>query len=1208
MDKEIEQKGVHKKKKKFSTDNNHSLDKEDSPQQIKSTAIVKYSAVQVPGTFTRLQFNTDLKSPPANWLNSSAETYGLQHVLSHSKGYSSFRMAHMFPDCVAKVDVISDAENIKNLLKIPYSRDAVSMVVHCVEKTLLIDEFDVHKHLLRTAESDWDWLRKFFYEHVLQTLNKKEKIFSHKGKSRYALQKKSLMSKFLHHSLEETSEPIVEIPGPPGPKTGMTFPLLPEPPVEEELPDPTFDHTFNRNVVWTFEDIQMLLGTDLPIFGGVTHPCISLRLKDMNKPISVLTGIDYWLDNLMCNVPEVVMCYHLDGIVQRYELIKTEDLPHMCDSKFSPKIIRDVAQNILSFLKANATKAGHTYWLFKGKNEDVVKLYDLTCLCSESLVEKGQNPFTIPVAMLLYRVARNMKHSAHNTTTLQPGTIRVLLKNCLSLLPKEKYPQIVASANYMLSDLYVPVNTDPSCPCLDDELPCSETQEDGDSDEEFSNAIKTLSMTDLKPKLSPKYTPPPPMVGKLEDRCRQALEHVTAGLQSLQYFDNCNFSTGDTFRDVINNGDEINSEALKEEPKMAHSFQAIPMPYTPLDNSTNLSTGNEQKEKPSKKKSRRKKTDLRPNNKKSSNQNLENKEENSNTYQPQWNNESSPKALLCKENAAPLPTWQQPEKMDNAAWQAHLKILLYEKACLVYTTLVEKEYSMKKFGRAMSYIKYVLRCQAHVLKITGQENIYKGSNNGLVSYLLGRAGDCCIQLVQNWDEVSIHRADLAIMTPVEESLEAEMAKDIDESDYPPECQLVPEFFSNNEQILHAGFNCYQQALKMDSTDSFRRRIGNAHNELAAFYMNQILLKQSQGNAAEVNDQIKKLFELAQQHLDKGQAMFESVKDAANLALLQSNHGKLMRIFAHYDSSNRRDISPLQQVYFKKAMDYYKEGLNVLKNRKNNPIVWDSIKWEMSTMLNTMATLSQEYPQNHLDLKSQEDCEKEVVGLLMKALESCDLETQSFRLPQYQFRAAILNYRIGSFYHHSYRSLLSEDFRKKNYLHLAQLHYERSSQLLENLGQPIEFLRLQIERAALQEFLAKNTSNNNTKIKNLHGALEYMVKTKQALVEISQHQKERSTQNKENQSKSKSGNVAVKESDKSSEDSDMEQEETTLLNLLESRLQVVLRTLCQLCKTYKLPALNKYKEMYSLTLKQKEGRTLCVFLREVFNLLEPLLDS
>lgn len=58
------------------------------------------------------------------------------------------------------------------------------------------------------------------------------------------------------------------------------------------------------------------------------------------------------------------------GIVQKYELVKTEDLPYLENSKFSPQLIRNMAQNILSFLKANATKAGHTYWLFKGKNDD----------------------------------------------------------------------------------------------------------------------------------------------------------------------------------------------------------------------------------------------------------------------------------------------------------------------------------------------------------------------------------------------------------------------------------------------------------------------------------------------------------------------------------------------------------------------------------------------------------------------------------------------------------------------------------------------------------------------------------------------------------------------------------------------------------------------------------------------------------------------
>jgi len=36
-------------------------------------------------------------------------------------------MAHMFPDCIGEVDVVSDAENIKRLLKIPYSNKSVSL-------------------------------------------------------------------------------------------------------------------------------------------------------------------------------------------------------------------------------------------------------------------------------------------------------------------------------------------------------------------------------------------------------------------------------------------------------------------------------------------------------------------------------------------------------------------------------------------------------------------------------------------------------------------------------------------------------------------------------------------------------------------------------------------------------------------------------------------------------------------------------------------------------------------------------------------------------------------------------------------------------------------------------------------------------------------------------------------------------------------------
>lgn len=51
------------------------------------------------------------------------------------------------------------------------------MMVHRVENTLLIDEFDVHKYLMVKTEDDWEWLRKFFYNHILESFDRKVRLF-----------------------------------------------------------------------------------------------------------------------------------------------------------------------------------------------------------------------------------------------------------------------------------------------------------------------------------------------------------------------------------------------------------------------------------------------------------------------------------------------------------------------------------------------------------------------------------------------------------------------------------------------------------------------------------------------------------------------------------------------------------------------------------------------------------------------------------------------------------------------------------------------------------------------------------------------------------------------------------------------------------------------------------------------------------------------
>ncbi|XP_032675397.1 erythroid differentiation-related factor 1 [Odontomachus brunneus] len=1155
----------------------------DSPKKpVKSTAVVKYSAVQTPATYAQLQCNTDLNMPPSNWLSSSAESYGLQNVWSQSTGFSSFRMAHMFPDCVGEVDVVSDAENIKKLLKLPYNHGVISMMVHRIENTLLLDDFDIHKYLLRQAENDWEWLKEFFYEHIFQNLGDTEKRLFHKAYSRSSLQQRNLVSKFLYHSIvladTEKQNEKPELP------VKTLEPCLPEPTQEEKVPDPNYNHNFARNVVWTFENIQMLVGTDMPIFGGQTHPCISLRLRDMSKPINVLTGIDYWLDNLMCNVPEVVMCYHLHGIVQKYELIKTEDLPNMDHSKFSPKVIRDVAQNILSFLKNNATKAGHTYWLFKGKDDDVVKLYDLTSLCSDVSEEKGQNPFTVPVAMLLYRVARNMKYSSDYHR--HQGTIRMLLKNCIQLLPKEKYPQIVTSAHFMLSDLYVPSDTDPASPGLSDQSDEEDAQseystnhetekeeeEEEEEEEEACAAIKSLTLANMKEQMEreqPKFKAPP-ISGTIEERCLSGLEHVTYGLECLQYF-----PTEDNSDEEQKKAEEHEKEKREYEemhPNVAKPFQAIPMPYAPLNQQErNVATEkNLESHNPAYKKKTKQK-------KKKSEKNVAMEATNEN-------------ALLCKPNTQTLPTWQAPKKSDNVSWNAHLKTLLYEKASLIFAVLAEKEYVNKNYGASLRYVLEVLYCQK-ILEI-----FCSVRNNKSISYMLGRAGDCCFMVVQDWANVEKHRKDYETKDETEEKIIEELYRmeDLDMN----VAELLPTRLESLESTLISSHKCYNKALSLEPIDmdknNLLRRLGNIHNELGVLFMNQAggtfqmgapCQQERRAEDLPSSRNVTALLTCSLNHLEAGIRAFEAVHDEANLALLHSNTGRLMRLCAHMHAKQNAQ----ERQFYNKALASYQRALQVLGERKTNPTIWDTVTWDLSTTLYSRATMLQDYP--IVGQKSEEELEREVVDMLQKALKHCEVDTPGSRQPVYQFRAANIQHRLASLYHRVYRELESDmdNTKKKTSLQLCKLYYDKAAKLLLSLEQTKEFLTLQLERVALLEYQARSGTTFNSKVKAYQNALDLILQCI-PIIELLYERNNATKDKNETVDDEAEDDVAARE--EAAEDQKLRDEEEKLIVLLEQRVQFILRSLTKLFLS-KNPGCNKkenetlsnqYRQCYARTLR------------------------
>ncbi|XP_058451022.1 erythroid differentiation-related factor 1 [Malaya genurostris] len=1193
-----------------------SLEKE----QVKSNAIVRFLNVQSVAPFARLKCNTDLNLPPSNWLSNSANSYGLGQSLSHQRGFSSFRMANMFPDCVGGVDVVSDAENIKRLLKLPYSRKSVvSMIVHRIENTLLIDEFDVARYLLRQEDSDWHWLRSFIYENILNSLSDSEKkLFIH-TKSREALAQKYLTSKFLYYSLKsdielgEEDTDSVDDNGDncqqfkPLPLAG---PVLPEPDEEENFPDPRqTSHVFNRNVVWTFEDIRMLIGTDMPIFGGTNRPCISLRLRDESKPINVLTGIDYWLDNLMCNVPEVVMCYHLDGIVQRYELIKTEDLPHLEDSKFSPKVIRNVAQNILVFLKANATKAGHTYWLFKAKNDDVVKLYDLTTLCqkhsdcqpeSEAETEdeslKNENPFTIPVAMLLYTVARNMKNAREGVSATKAGAIKMLLDNCIKLLPKEKYPQIVTSSHYILSDLYIPVDTDPGSPkfntMLDDEDDADDdddefqsifgehiTNSDSPQSDEYvddrhagSNrvqaAIKSIEETLQEYNGSDGWrynSRPPPLVGNIEERCTIALQHIADGLSCLQYFDS---SEEQKCREKEQAEEKRKIYHEETHPNMAKSDDPIPLPYSPLHPEPVMAKPNEPIAmgwKPD--------SDVGQSNdscRKTSKKKTKKKIEKKRIPEEETTSETDARSLLLKGATGVIKSWN-----------VHLKILLFEKACLTYATLAEHCYALEEYGRSLRYIYSAVRCQQVVTKYISCVSSQRG-------LLLGRIGDCFFQLAKKWDNIKQYLKEFDQETRIDQLIMDELVKDIGSEVE----QSLPLPMDNIEQLMITSCGCYEAAIACASKDAkaeLNRRLGSVRNELGVKYMHwaqdeyhkfwdlPVEKREAFGKAAKELDSASEpiyqiLAKKAYDSLYRGVSLFEAVNDSTNLAFLLCNMGRFMRFRAHihFVGESPNNVH-LQKKFYKEAFTHYQRALGVLGSKKENPDLWSLVTWELSTATFNLAKQLQDCSDvDHDDSQSVEEVEQEVVEMLQKALKLCDQELNGPRQVLYSFRAALIHHRIASYYHFSFRNA-SEEHRRKTILQLCKLHYEKAVKIFESLNEPQEFLQIQMERIALQEYQCELIQTIPAKLRILQQALLLCMQS-QAMIEY----------------------LCTAKSLVNAANSNLNCEEIQkLLELFEKRLQVILKTLAKLCllsagskKGDSDRLATQYKAMFGLTLQKR----------------------
>ncbi|XP_056147899.1 erythroid differentiation-related factor 1 [Lampris incognitus] len=1185
--------------------------------EVKSRAVVKYSAAPPPTTYALLQEKTDLKLPPANWLRENPQLGSAGTTIlgssSKSKPFSSFGMAYDFIDSIGDdVDVVSDSENIKKLLKIPYSKSHVSMAVHRVGRTLLLDELDIQELFMRSSQTgDWTWLKEFYQRLVDQKWQRKKKSKEH-------WYQKAILSKFLYYSIngDGAAEPVHDNLNEVDEESGAeefssswpaTFTSTPSDseecaapkeetvsidsnfalgqvtsvPKEQNLPmlfnegenSQGLRNDFVRNIMWTFEDIHMLVGSNMPIFGGGRYPAVSLRLRDNNKPINILTGIDYWLDNLMCNVPELVMCFHVNGIVQKYEMIKTEDIPDLENSTFSTRVVKDIAQNILSFLKSNCTKEGHTYWLFKASGSDIVKLYDLTTLCEEAEEEKCQNPFTLPVAVLLYKVASNMMLKARQNRK-HNGTIRTLLLNCVKLLDQERHPQIIASAHYMLSELFQldePPEEDggeslraggSEDSYSDEEGEEEELPEDSDENSICSNpaddnkavaVIRSVGELSVPEKYKSTHQIRPsyafPVSQDKEERCRHVLSCVLKGLKAVD-------------------------GSIKKESDLPAADPNTPIPLKYEDGSATRSCAAEKG------------------------------------------------IALLLERVGPFQEDQKhPTRsgMIPGSWQHRMKLQLFLKASKAYYVLSDAATNLLKYGRALRYVKLALQCHDAYCSVSSmlhpQVLLFH-------SQCLSLCGDIQLMLAQNASNRAAYLEEYSYQTKEDQEILHSLHRE-------SSCQafnMATDLATDPEYQLFVSSKCYEAAYELLTSGAVKahgpeqlaqvlKRLGNIRNEIGVYYMNQAAAMQTEKEG-------KKPVSVAEQELwkksfacfEKGMKDFEAIGDSTNTALLLCNTGRLMRICAqaHCAQStdqNRGEFSPEEALYYNKAIDYYLRAMQSLSSRGNHPAVWDSVNWELSTTYFTLATLLQDYAP--LSRKAQEQIEREVTEAMMKSLMYCDLQTESARQPLYQYRAATIHHRLASMYHSCFRNQVGDEHLRKQHRSLAELHYSKAVRLFLSLKDaPCELLRTLLERVAFAEFTMAGQSSSGAKLKTLTGALEIMAETRYAFLiiykELMEEQAELSTSDPAKLAESPDGADGTSSSGMNLE------EVMKLMGVFEPSFSFLLLQLIKLMTAMKRKQSSKgeeqlktYKNVYSKMLRADKNAPLLSRMELYIDLLQQL---
>ncbi|XP_071722970.1 uncharacterized protein [Rutidosis leptorrhynchoides] len=368
-----------------------------------------------------------------------------------------------------EIDVIAPADILKQIFKMPYSKARLSIAVHRIGQTLVLNtgpDVEEGEKLVRRHKSQSTHEGRSLFSNFAKHSVRMEACdcppthpASSKGKSSSSALPGKNPPKFVGQSDDVTQNegfgccseyPNVKQEGfylgsKKNKKNKSRDPVkkasdvgeMPRCSVQEsEKRKRASNDGFLRVSFWQFHNFRMLLGSDLLLFSNDKYVAVSLHLWDVARQVTPLTWLEAWLDNVMASVPELAICYHHNGVVQGYELLKTNDIfmkkgiSEDGTPAFHPHVVQQNGLSVLRFLQENCKQDPGAYWLHKEAGEEVIQIFDLSVIPKNNSDDDDDGSTSVP----------SLLHRWRSDSLLSLGTLlyRMAHKLSLSLAPNNK--------------------------------------------------------------------------------------------------------------------------------------------------------------------------------------------------------------------------------------------------------------------------------------------------------------------------------------------------------------------------------------------------------------------------------------------------------------------------------------------------------------------------------------------------------------------------------------------------------------------------------------------------------------------------------------------------------------------------------------------------------------------------------------------------